>query len=110
MTVGFAFCGSFCTFAQVFPVMEKLAEKHKLIPIFSPVVCSVNSRFGTAASHMQRATEICGTKPLSTTESVLRGNAPGENSMVKPLCRCSMASSVKKSACATVKVRRQSVG
>lgn len=70
MTVGFAFCGSFCTFAQVFPVMEKLAEKHKLIPIFSPVVCSVNSRFGTAASHMQRATEICGAKPLSTIQEV----------------------------------------
>ena len=26
MTVGFAVCGSFCTFHQVFPVMEELAK------------------------------------------------------------------------------------
>ena len=70
MTIGFAMCGSFCTFAQVFPMMEKLAETYKIIPIFSPVACSVNSRFGTAASHVQRATDVCGTKPLSTIQEV----------------------------------------
>lgn len=70
MTVGFALCGSFCTYAQVFPVMEQLAQTYKLIPIFSPQSCTVNSRFGTAASHMQRATEICGTSPLHTIQEV----------------------------------------
>lgn len=70
MTVGFALCGSFCTFSQVFPVMEQLAETYQLLPIFSPVACSINSRFGTAASHMQKATEICGTKPLTTIQEV----------------------------------------
>lgn len=70
MTVGFALCGSFCTYAQVFPVMEQLAKDYKLIPIFSPQSCTVNSRFGTAASHMQRATEICGTAPLHTIQEV----------------------------------------
>lgn len=70
MTVGFALCGSFCTFHQVFPVMERLASEHKVIPIFSPVVCAVNSRFGTAAGHIQRATEICGSKPLMTIQEV----------------------------------------
>ena len=70
MTIGFALCGSFCTFSQVFPVMEQLAREHKLIPIFSPVVCTVNSRFGTAASHMQRVTDICGMAPLTTIQEV----------------------------------------
>lgn len=70
MTVGFALCGSFCTFSQVFPVMEQLAETYQLLPIFSPVACSINSRFGTAASHMQKTTEICGTKPLTTIQEV----------------------------------------
>ena len=36
MKIGFAMCGSFCTFAQVFPVMETLAKDHEVIPILSP--------------------------------------------------------------------------
>ncbi len=70
MTIGFAMCGSFCTFSQVFPVMELLAQEHKILPIFSPVACSINSRFGTAASHVQRATEICGVVPLNSIQEV----------------------------------------
>lgn len=70
MTVGFAMCGSFCTFSQVFPVMEALAEHYKLVPIFSPTACSINTRFGTASSHIQRATEICGSAPLHTIAEV----------------------------------------
>ena len=70
MTIGFALCGSFCTYAQVFPVMEQLTKTHQVIPIFSAQACSVNSRFGTAASHIQRATEICGTAPLHTIQEV----------------------------------------
>lgn len=31
MKIGFAMCGSFCTFAQVFPVMEQLAKEHEEI-------------------------------------------------------------------------------
>lgn len=70
MTIGFALCGSFCTFAQVFPVMEQLAETYKIVPIFSPVACTVNTRFGTAASHIRRAAEICGASPLTTIQEV----------------------------------------
>ena len=70
MTIGFAMCGSFCTFSQVFPVMERLAQNHKIVPIFSPAVCTINSRFGTAAGHMQRATDICGVSPLHGIQEV----------------------------------------
>ena len=35
MTIGFAMCGSFCTYADVFPVMQALAKDHTVIPIFS---------------------------------------------------------------------------
>lgn len=70
MTVGLAMCGSFCTFSQVFPVMERLVQDYKIIPIFSPAACSINSRFGTAASHIQRATDICGVSPLSAIQEV----------------------------------------
>lgn len=70
MKIGFAMCGSFCTFSKVFPVMEKLTTEHTVIPIFSPAVCTVDSRFGNAGSHLARATEICGTPPLRTVEEV----------------------------------------
>ena len=70
MEIGFAMCGSFCTYSEVFPVMETLAAKHHVIPIFSFASASIDSRFGTAAEHLRRAEEICSTKPLHSIESV----------------------------------------
>lgn len=70
MKIGFAMCGSFCTFHQVFPVMEQLASRHEVLPIFSPVSYTTDSRFGTAQAHIRRAAEICGTDPLYTIAQV----------------------------------------
>ena len=70
MRIGFAMCGSFCTFSQVFPVMEALAGKYELTPIFSHSAYTVDSRFGTSESHVRRAEAICGTKVLHTLEQV----------------------------------------
>lgn len=70
MNIGFAMCGSFCTFHRVFPVMEQLAEKHHIIPIFSPAVYATDTRFGTAQSHIRNASEICGVDPLHTIAQV----------------------------------------
>lgn len=70
MEIGFAMCGSFCTYHQVFPVMEELAREHHVIPIYSFVSASTDSRFGTAAEHLQRAADICGQAPLRTIEEV----------------------------------------
>ena len=66
MTVGFALCGSFCTYEAVFPVMEELAKHHRVIPIFSFASAGTDSRFGTAAEHLSRAEEICGCPALKT--------------------------------------------
>ena len=70
MTVGFAMCGSFCTFSQVFPMMEELAKAHTVVPIFSPASYVTDSRFGTAQSHIRRAAEICGKDPLYAISQV----------------------------------------
>jgi dipicolinate synthase subunit B len=69
MTVGFALCGSFCTFASVFPVMESLAKSHTVVPIFSQTAATTDSRFGTAQAHLSRAEAICGRKPILTIEA-----------------------------------------
>lgn len=66
MTVGFAMCGSFCTYAQVFPAMETVAREHTVIPIFSHSAYTIDSRFGTAQSHIRRASDICGREPIFT--------------------------------------------
>lgn len=70
MNIGFAMCGSFCTFGQVFPVMEQLAKEHRLTPIFSFASATIDSRFGTAREHLQKAEEICGCPPLCSIEAV----------------------------------------
>lgn len=66
MKIGFAMCGSFCTYAQVFPVMELLARDYDVTPIFSAAASTIDSRFGTAAEHLAQATEICGKQPITT--------------------------------------------
>ena len=70
MTVGFALCGSFCTYSRVFPVMERLAKNYDIIPIFSQSAYSMDSRFGTAAEHIAKAEAICGKPPLHTLTEV----------------------------------------
>ena len=70
MDIGFAMCGSFCTFSEVFPVMEQLTGTHHVIPIFSFCAATVDSRFGTAQDHLQHVETICGMAPLRSIESV----------------------------------------
>ena len=68
MNIGFAVCGSFCTYSAMFPAMERIAKVHTLIPIFSHSAYTVDSRFGTAQSHIRQAETICGNAPLHTIE------------------------------------------
>ncbi len=70
MNIGFAMCGSFCTFQQVFPVMAVVASIHKVTPIFSQISYTTDTRFGTAQEHIRRASQICGTDPLNTIAQV----------------------------------------
>ena len=70
MTIGLAMSGSFCTYNDVFPIMEALAKEHTVIPIFSHTAYTTDSRFGTAQSHIQKAGQICGREPLHTIPQV----------------------------------------
>ena len=45
MEIGFAVCGSFCTYSIVFAVMEQLRREQHVTPIFSDAAYSVDSRF-----------------------------------------------------------------
>ena len=70
MNIGFAMCGSFCTFSQVFPMLELLSRDYDITPIFSYSVNRIDSRFGCAKEHIEAAGEICGKQPLCSIEAV----------------------------------------
>ena len=70
MTIGFALCGSFCTYSRVFPVMERLVKDYDVLPIFSQSAYDTDSRFGTAAEHITKTERICGIHPLHTLAEV----------------------------------------
>lgn len=69
-TVGFALCGSFCTFRHVFPVLEEITRQYRVIPIFSEASASIDSRFGAAEDFLRRAEELCAMPPLQTLAQV----------------------------------------
>ena len=52
-------CGSFCTFATVFPVLEQLAKDYRLIPILTHNAYETDTRFGTAADWRAKIEAAC---------------------------------------------------
>ena len=66
-TIGFAMCGSFCTFSKAFEQMEELVKQgFEVIPIMSQNACTTDTRFGTAAETVKRAEDITGRRVLCT--------------------------------------------
>jgi dipicolinate synthase subunit B len=71
VTLGFAMCGSFCTFQAVLAQLEILhGEYPNIIPIMSTVSYETDSRFGTAQSFRERLEAICGHEILHTIPQV----------------------------------------
>lgn len=66
-TIGFAFCGSFCTYEPVLSALAVLARQYEtVLPILSFASAETDSRFGTAADFRQRIEAICGRQAIST--------------------------------------------
>ena len=59
--IGFALCGSFCTFARVLPVVKDLVDKGaQVYPIMSEIARTTDTRFGKAedfASYLEEVTK-----------------------------------------------------
>ncbi len=64
--LGFAVCGSFCTFKRVLEELEKLAKEYDITPIMSSGAAFTDTRFGKAEDLRRRITEICGKEPITT--------------------------------------------
>lgn len=67
LNIGFAMCGSFCTFSRIMVEIEKLKKTGaNIIPIMSETSYTTDTRFGKAADFQRQFTEITGNKILHT--------------------------------------------
>ena len=66
MEIGFALCGSYCTYSQVFPILEILTRDYSVTPILSENAYRTDSRFGTAKEHLEILEELCGKPAIHT--------------------------------------------
>lgn len=59
-TLGFALCGSFCTFEPVLAALTRLSREYETVqPILSGAAGSIDSRFGAADDFRARIEAIC---------------------------------------------------
>lgn len=65
-TLGFALCGSFCTFEKAVQQMEILSRSYKILPIMSQNAYSTDTRFGKAREWVRRVEEITGSPVIHT--------------------------------------------
>ena len=69
--IGFAMCGSFCTFDRVLRELEKLRERYpEIVPIMSETSRWTDNRFGTAESFASRMEAVCGRPILRSLTDV----------------------------------------
>ena len=58
--VGFAFCGSFCTYSEVMPALERARARYgDVTPIVSEKSAGTDSRFGPAHEFLREMERIC---------------------------------------------------
>jgi len=66
-TVGLGITGSHCTYAEVYPQIERLiSEGAHVVPIFSATMQATGTRFGEAGEWAQRIEALTGEKGLCT--------------------------------------------
>ncbi len=65
--VGFAFCGSFCTFSDAVTALERTKARFgDVTPIVSENSASLDTRFGTAHDFLREVERICDKRVIDT--------------------------------------------
>lgn len=66
-SIGFAMCGSFCTFNRAFDEMKKLVESgYNVIPVMSETAYGTDTRFGEASGFVDKAEKLTGKRVIHT--------------------------------------------
>jgi len=66
LTIGFALCGSYCTYADVLKALQEVAKQYNIIPIMSNNSAVTDTRFGKASEFTEQIENICKHKVIST--------------------------------------------
>lgn len=67
MTIGFAICGSFCTFKTIFEEIKKLKNMgYDIVPIMSENSYNLDTRFGDASHWREQFRDITGKSIIHT--------------------------------------------
>ena len=67
--VGFAFCGSFCTYDQVMPALERPKARYGAVtPIISEKSADTDTRFGAAHEFMREMERICDRRVIDSIQ------------------------------------------
>ena len=65
--IGYAFCGSFCTFAESYKTLDLLKEKYgDIVPIMSYNAYNTDTRFGAHTEWNERIEKLCERKIINT--------------------------------------------
>ena len=68
--VGFAFCGSFCTFDKAMTALERVkANFRDVTPIVSEAGAGLDTRFGNAHDFLSEMERICGKRVITTIQA-----------------------------------------
>lgn len=57
--IGFGVTGSFCTFSQILPVMERMAKGNNVIPVLSDAAYGTDTRFYQAEDFRAEVKRLC---------------------------------------------------
>ena len=84
--IGFAFCGSFCTYSQAMEVLERVqAGDGDVLPIVSAAGAATDTRFGAAHDFMREMERICGRRVV---DSIAKAEPIGPRHLLDVLVIC----------------------
>lgn len=66
--LGFALCGSFCTFDMNLALAKKLCEDYDILPIMSFNASNLDTRFGNASEYIKKLEDMCQKKVIRTIQ------------------------------------------
>jgi len=84
--VGFAFCGSFCTYAQAMQALEQVKARYgNITTIVSQASAETDTRFGSAHDHMREMERICSKRVI---DSIAKAEPIGPKGLLDVLVIC----------------------
>ena len=99
-TIGYALCGSFCTFKNSILQMKKLAENgHEIIPIMSFNAASLDTKFGKSSDFKEEIENICKRKIIC---SIPEAEPIGPKKMADIMVICPCTGNTLRKLCSAI--------